>query len=207
HEAKWAGIQSVAELTKLTNPSCGYVHTANEFNLPEGSARERMIGFEWTEASRSQRIKQCFDNDRQVTLADALALQIDKKSLIALRVMAFVRTIAVAGADIREMIDRLSAWDGVLDPESREAALFEVWYVRYLKPALVSLAAGRDFAMSHIDNEALCDFLESLQVGGQPAKCVVEQTLRSALAEIATHDARLGRPAAWGDLVHAVFPH
>ena len=132
-----------------------------------------MIGFEWTEASRSQRIKGCFDNDRQVTLADALALQIDKKSLIALRVIAFVMTIAVAGADIREMIDRLSAWDGVLDPESREAALFEVWYVRHLKPALVSMAAGKDFAMAHIDNVALCDFLE--ESGAHLVKRVVEQ--------------------------------
>jgi penicillin G amidase len=205
HEAKWAGIQSVAELTSVANPSCGYVHTANEFNLPEGPARERMIGFEWTEASRSQRIKECFDNDRQVTLADALALQIDKKSLIAARVMALVKTIASAGADLRDMIDRLSAWDGALDPESREAALFEVWYVRHLKPALVSLAAGRTFAMPHIDNEALCDFLE--KSGAHSARPVVDKTLRSAHAEITVHDARLGRPAVWGDFLHAVFPH
>ena len=196
-DAKWAGIQSVAELTKVANPPCGYVHTANEFNLPEGPARERMIGFEWSESSRSQRIKDCFDNDRQVTLADALALQVDRKSLIAARVMAFVKTIAVAEADC------LLAWNGVLDPESREAALFQIWYVRHLKPALVSLAAGRTFSIPHIDNEALCDFLEGLQW----AKLLVEKTLRSALAEIAAHDARLGRPATWGDFLHAVFPH
>lgn len=202
-DVKWAGIDEVAELTKVANPSCGYVHTANEFNLPEGPARERMIGFEWTESSRSRRVKTCFDNDRQVTPADALALQVDKKSLIAVRVTAFVKTIAVAGEDIREMVDRLSAWDGVLDPESREAALFEIWYVRHLKPALVSLAAGRTFAMPHIDNEALCDFLEGLE----SAKLLVEKTLRLALEEIAAHDARLGKPAAWGDLHHAVFPH
>lgn len=196
-ETKWAGIQSVAELTKVANPSSGYVHTANEFNLPEGPAREQMIGFEWSESSRSRRIKDGLDNGGQVTLADALALQIDKKSLIAARVMAFVKTIAVAEAD------RLLAWDGVLDPESREAAVFEIWYVRHLKPAIVSLAAGRAFSIPHIDNEALCDFLEGLEW----AKLLVEKTLRSALAEIAAHDARLGRPATWGDFLHAVFPH
>jgi penicillin amidase len=203
-EARWAGTDEVAELTKVANPSCGYVHTANEFNLPEGPAQERMIGFEWTESSRCRRIEACFDNDRQVTPADALALQFDKKSLIAVRVMAFVKTIAAAAADIREMIDRLSAWDGVLAAESREAALFEIWYVRHLKPALVSLAAGRTFAMPQIDNEALCDFLEA---SAHTAKPVVEKTIRSALDEIAAHDARLGRPATWGDFLHAVFPH
>ena len=57
--------------------------------------------------------------------------------------------------------------------------------------------------MPHIDNEALCDFLEGLEW----AKLLVEKTLRSALAEIAAHDARLGRPATWGDFLHAVFPH
>ena len=59
--------------------------------------------------------------------------------------------------------------------------------------------------MAHIDNVALCDFLE--ESGAHLVKRVVEQTLRSALAEIATHDARLGRPVAWGDLLHAVFTH
>jgi penicillin amidase len=36
---------------------------------------------------------------------------------------------------------------------------------------------------------------------------LIEKTVRSALAEIAAHDARLGRPATWGDFLYAVFPH
>ena len=33
-KAKWDGVFPVAEMTKVVNPASGYVHTANEYNLP-----------------------------------------------------------------------------------------------------------------------------------------------------------------------------
>ncbi|MGE3872239.1 MAG: penicillin acylase family protein [Parvibaculaceae bacterium] len=200
-DAQWDGVFSVADATKVANPASGYVHTANEFNVPERLARERMLGFEWTEASRAQRIKACLDKGGTVTAADALTLQLDKKSLIAERVMAFVVKLAIAD----EAMKRLSAWDKILGPESRDAALFEIWYARHLKPALVGLAAGKAFPMPRIANEAACDFLESLDA--DRAMPLVEATLRAALAELAGHDERLGKQAVWGDLHRAVFVH
>ena len=170
-------------------------------------ARERMIGFEWTESSRSRRIKACLDKGDTVTLADALALQLDKKSLIAERVLAFAEKAAVAQAAVRSAIKRLAAWDKVLDPESREAALFEIWHARHLKPALVALAAGKAFAMERIANEAACDFLESHDAGSDQVTTLIEQTLDAALKDLASHDKRLGKKAVWGDLHHALFAH
>jgi penicillin amidase len=204
-DAQWQGVFSIAEATKVVNPAIGYVHTANEYNLPDRLARKRMIGFEWTESSRARWIKACLDKGGTVTTANALALQLDKKSLIAERVMAWAGKIDVVEEGALSAIKRLSAWDAVLIEESREAALFEIWYVRHLKPALLALAAGKPCTMPRIASEAACDFLESLDV--DRALSLVETTLRSALDELASHDARLGKKAAWGDLLHAVFPH
>lgn len=205
-EAKWDGVTSIAERTKVANPPSGYVHTANEFNVPDALTREQVTGFEWSESSRARRIKTILDGGGMVTIADSLALQLDKKSLIAERVLAFVGKLSFAEEKVRNAVDRLLAWDAILDPESREAALFEVWYVRHLKPALVSRAAGRTFAMPHISNEALCFYLESL-AGDMPAISLIEGTISAALAELTAHKVRLGRQVLWGDLHHALFAH
>ncbi|WP_119272771.1 penicillin acylase family protein [Taklimakanibacter deserti] len=204
-DARWDGVFSIAEETKVANPASGYVHTANEFNLPDKSAREKMLGFEWSESSRARRIKARLGGNETVTIADSLALQLDKTSLIAERVLAFAAKLAFADERVEGAIKRLSAWDAVLDPESREAALFEIWHVRHLKPVLVAHAAGRPFSMPRIDNEVSCDFLESL--GSDKATPLIETTLGAALDELAHHDRRLGKEARWGDLHHALFAH
>jgi penicillin amidase len=204
-DAQWKGVFSVAEDTKVVNPKGGYVHTANEFNLPDGLARDRMIGFEWTESSRARRVNAVLDQGEVVTTADALTLQLDKKSLVAERVIFAAARIDLAGEDARSAMKRLSDWNAVLDPESRAAALFEIWYVRHLKPALLSLAAGKSFTMPRIANEAAYDLLEKLSAA--QTRRLVETTLRSALDELARHDRRIGKEAVWGDLLHAVFTH
>jgi penicillin amidase len=204
-DAQWQGIYPIAEETKVANPASGYVHTANEYNLPEQLARERMIGFEWTEASRARWITACLDKGGVVTIADALALQLDKKSLIAERVIGFASKIGVADERVNKAIERLSNWDCVLNPESREGALFEIWYARQLKPALLALAAGKPFALARIANESACDFFEGLDA--DRARQLVEMTLGAALEELAGHDKRFSKEVRWGDLLHAVFPH
>ena len=185
-KAQWDGVFPIAEMTKVVNPVSGYVHTANEYNLPEALAREHLIGFEWTESSRSRRIKACLDKGDTVALADALALQLDKKSLIAERVLAFAARVTVAHEAVQDVVKRLVAWDCVLDPESREAALFEIWHARHLKPALVALAAGKAFPMERISNEAACDFLESLDAGSDQVKALIEKTLEAAFEDLAS---------------------
>lgn len=199
-EARWDGMISISTLTTLVNPASGYVQTANEFNLPDAPIGDLLPGFEWSESSRSRRIKACLGGGRTISTADALALQTDKKSLIAVRVLAFVKAHAVM---VPEM-ERLVAWDATLDPESRDAALFEIWYARHLKPALVSVAAEQDFSMPRIDNETLCDFLEII---GRSAAPLITKTFRAANDELNSHDARLGKDTVWGDLHQAVFAH
>jgi len=199
-QAGWDGTISVCEFTTQVNPASGYVQTANEFNLPDGSIRDMMSGFEWSESSRSQRIGACLDDGRVISTTDALALQTDKKSLIAACVLTFVKANAAGSPEMEWLL----AWDGVLDPESREAALFEIWYARHLKPALVALVAEQDFSIPRIDNEALCDCLEQMGCSAAP---LLAQTFRAAIDELSFHDGRLGKETVWGDLHHAVFAH
>ncbi len=198
---EWNGFHPPAALPSEINPEKGYFATANEMNLPGNYPyKDRRIGFEWSERSRSTRIHAVLDGQPAHTLADSMALQCDIVSIPALRVQALL------GALQGEPAALLRAWDGVLHADSPAAALFEVWWTKHLKPALLSRVTT-DPAVRPLlapgDNESMLAMLEAIDV---PAP-LLAKTLTAAHATCAT---LLGPdPAAWqwGALHHGYFAH
>src|SRR5262249_31334146 len=111
----------------------------NEMNMPADWLKENApIGYEWIEASRAQRIAEVFSAEAVHTLAGSRALQTDVMSLPARRVSALI-----AGLDGRDDAERaalrmLKRWDHRVDAASAAAALFEVWFTRHLRPAMIA---------------------------------------------------------------------
>jgi len=134
------------------------------------------------------------------TLADSMALQCDVVSLPALRVRALLGGIDTKAAAM------LRSWDGVLAADSAAATLFEIWWTKHLKPALLSRVTT-DPAVRPLlapgDNETLLAMLEAMD---SPAPLLTE-TLAAAFATCA---GLLGDDPAgwrWGDLHHGYFAH
>lgn len=148
---EWEGFFAADELPQEFNPARGWIATANELNLPAAYPRDRHLGYEWYSRLRRERIDMVLGNATAHTIADSNALQNDAFSLLARRVVARLREWDVGGGRVHAARDMLLDWDCVLRADSAPALLFEVWYQRHFRPALLRLALARHVAPNAIN--------------------------------------------------------
>jgi penicillin amidase len=183
-------------------------------NLPEGFPSDEVkLGYEWFEYSRADRIKAVLGADESHTLEASMRLQTDDLSLPALRVLRFLSQLS--GRTEAAALELLSDWDGHLHEASPAAALFEVWWTRHLKPALLARAAPEPATRALLapgDHETL---LAALEHPGLHSWIRDEEDRTALLAETlsaahTTCESLLGPEATawrWGDLHHGYFEH
>ena len=212
---RWSGFMDAAEMPLTIDPPRGWVATANAMNLPaDWDHANKPLGFEWVERSRLNRIEEVLTPAKAHGVRDAAALQTDVVSLpgrrMAKLVLALPDSAGVAAAQAL-----FAGWDGSLHKDSAAAALFEVWWMKYLKPGLltplVSDPALRAI-MVPIDQESALGLLEApdRRFGAEAARRrdqLLASTLLAAWSDLSN---RLGAdPAAWawGKLHHGFFEH
>jgi penicillin amidase len=200
---EWAGYHTQIDLPSSINPARGFFATANEMNLPaDFPIDQRRIGFEWSEHSRTDRIHEVLDRQNRHTLEDAMALQTDDLSIPARRIRALLTDIPGAAL--------LTAWDCRLSRLSAAAALFEVWWTKHLKPALLARIAPDPAVRALLvpaDHETLLALLETPDERLPDRDAVLATTLRVAQADCRE---RMGDDPgfwSWGSLHHGFFPH
>ncbi|WP_051579649.1 penicillin acylase family protein [Pseudonocardia acaciae] len=212
---EWAGFYDMDELPGESNPERGFIATANEMNLPKGFPPERHITYDWYAPYRRQRIDEVLSGCSEATAADMVALQSDFVSVPARRIVAAVSALELPpGLD---GLDLLRGWNADLRADSAAAALFEVWYRRHLRPALVGRAleplVGPDrvaetLARIVIAEDQLADArvdLGLVENAGPALAEIVSTTLPAAVAEL---EGLLGTDRAawqWGRL-HVARP-
>ncbi|MBB3933776.1 penicillin amidase [Kaistia hirudinis] len=205
---EWAGFE--AELPWCLNPDVGHFATANEMNLPADWPRDNPIGYEWLEPSRAQRIAHAFTKAGHHTLADSMALQTDAFSMPAQRLGQLIEGLAGRTDAERTALGLLAAWDHVLAAGSGPAALFEVWWSRHLRPAMIARAVP-DPALRPLfaagDPAGMLDALEVFDGSSVHRETLLLDTLGAAVADVA---ALLGPDTAawsWCALHKALFEH
>ena len=209
---EWAGYRHRDELPSERNPARGYVVTANENNIPlDHPARRKGIGAEWSDSARSERLKGLLAGANRSSVADSLAWQHDTVSVHARRVKALLGPLSPADARVRDALDRLRAWDGNVSAESAPAAIFEVWYSKHLRTAVVRKALPPEAAeaVGTGDASQVLRVLEKPEGWMSPRDRdqVMLDSLAAALEEV---EERLGPDVSrwtWGRLHRAVFPH
>ncbi len=208
---EWDGFHDPADLPRSIDPEKGWVATANEMNLPPGyPAEERRLGFEFFEPSRADRIAEVLGGDAPHSVEAAMALQTDDLSGPARRILALIP----AGTGPASRV--FDGWSGRLTEDSPAAALFEVWWTRHLKPALLARASGHDAALARMlapgDHETLLAGLERpgrFRWLATPAErdAVLSETLADAFATCAGLLGPDPSAWAWGRLHHGQFEH
>ncbi|BCH28272.1 penicillin amidase [Mesorhizobium sp. L-8-10] len=135
---EWDGYLAAESLPFTLDPPEGYVATANEMNVPDAWHDEnRPIGYEWVEPSRAHRIGESFAAEKIHSVESAKALQTDVLSIPARRLCGLLAGVEPEAPEAREAMTLLAGWDHRLSEASAAAALFEVWWTRHLRPAVI----------------------------------------------------------------------
>ncbi|CAG2141460.1 Penicillin acylase 2 proenzyme [Cupriavidus yeoncheonensis] len=209
---EWAGYRNMDELPWAYNPAAGYVVTANENNIPPDHPAAKLgVGYEWSDSSRAQRLRALVAANARSSVRDSMAWQNDTVSLPARRVVAVLKDLRSDDAQLARGLDLLRGWDGNERADSAPAALFEVWFSKHLRPAVVRAIPAPEVAklIGAGDAARVLDVLE------RPARWmtvdkrnqVMLASLKGAMAEV---EAKLGgdpRAWQWGKLHTAVFMH
>ncbi len=162
---RWTGFMDASEMPLTIDPACGWLATANAMNLPEGwDHAGKPLGFEWVERARLQRIEEVLGPAKRHGVRDAAALQTDVVSMPARRLARLAEQLPDTAPSTQLARKLFAGWDGALAKDSAAAALFEIWWMKHLKPGLLALLV-RDEAlravMVPVDNETALALLES----------------------------------------------
>ncbi len=198
---EWDGFFDMDALPQEFNPARGFVATANAMNLPpDYPIAQRRVGFEWSAPWRAKRIDAVLAGQPKHSLADSLALQRDYTSVFAQQIVARLP------AGDSPALNLLRSWDGVQQPDSAAAALFNIWYSRYLNVALARAVVPPDAValVTPLDSLAVLDLLAS----DNPALDALLATSLDA-AWHATSELLGPDPANWhwGNLHRMEFQH
>jgi penicillin amidase len=213
---EWQGFRPMDELPRRLNPPEGWLGTSNEMNLPAGydSARTK-LGFEWADPARMLRQHQIFGGTTRFGVADLIRAQTDIVNTTGQRATALLAAVsAPASSPAAAALAALRAWDHRADRESTGAAVFNIWFHKHVRPALLRRLAPAAAAAIIRDGDSAfaITYLEKpdARLGADPVRARNElflTALEAAAAELAT---RLGPDPAgwrWGRLHHALFTH
>lgn len=213
---EWEGWIENEALPRWIDPPEGFVATANEMNLPpDYDHAAQPLGFEWVEGSRASRIREVLSAQDKHALADTMALQTDVASMPSRRLASIFARLAAEDGPAAPALNLLCGWNQRLEADSAGAALFEVWWTKHMKPALLTLLVP-DAALRALlapgDVETILQALEKpdARFGADPAAArdrLVVETLAAAFEDCA---ARMGaNPSGWrwGRLHHGAFDH
>lgn len=212
-EYEWQGFLPLEQLPRLYNPSQGFIATANHNILPPGYRHS--LGYEWAAPWRFRRIDEVLRSRKSFTIADFELLQHDETSLAARLLVPLLRETQPGTDRLRDSVQRLLAWNFVLDRVSAEAGIYQYWVARLIplvwskrlpapRLALLGSRATQDLAIQWLRNPTAEVF------GPDPVntrnRCLLD-ALESALTELRAQYGPERKAWNWGNLHQAFFRH
>lgn len=212
---EWDGFHSQKEFPREISPGRGYVASANEMNLPAGPAQELNLGYEFTDPFRAQRIHEVMASRPVHGFEDSCRLQCDDLSIPARRICAHLASLTSTEKDTAFGLSLLQGWDHHLADDSAAALLFEVWWMRHLKPALLDLVSTDPKVrplLSPGDHVTLLNWLDGPApvFGPRPAEKRAEILLATLAKAVPDCRRRHGDDPAewkWSGWHHGYFEH
>ncbi len=219
--AEWTGWIPFDELPHTFDPPEHLIVTAN--NRPAPAAYPHLVGVEWTEPFRAERITDLLKAKPKLTPDDFAAIQADTRSLHAVSLLPLLLSHArPRDASGQAALKILSTWDHDARADSAAAAIFQAWF-----HALVPAIAGDELGARVLDDYVAAErmsfvarFLVNVLTGPSAAWCddratpgretcdeVVTSALDTAVADLTR---RLGRDMGrwrWDRIHRAIFPH
>ena len=130
-EFDWQGFIPYKDVPQLYNPESGYIVTANNKQVPD--TYPYRINGNYGEPYRAERITELIESKEKLSLEDMQAIQLDTVTLLYRDFRPILEQIEPTTSEAKEWRDRLLHWDGDMQPDSQEAAVFAAWYVELTK--------------------------------------------------------------------------
>ena len=129
-EYEWSGYIPFEDLPHLSNPSSGYLVSAN--NRVLGDEYPYFLGVDHASGSRAQRITELIEAKSKLDTAYIGRMQLDQISPSARLFAGAFSEVQSSDPELQAVINRLKDWDGHLAADSAEAAIYEVLVLRLL---------------------------------------------------------------------------
>jgi penicillin amidase len=222
-EDEWAGWIPYEEMPEVVDPECGYLVTANNRIEPDGF--EHHIGTDYFDGFRATRIEQLIENEAAHDPETFSGMQTDMRSLPGLETVHRLARLRPRDQAETNAIERLRSWDGLMDPDSVAATIYQAFTLRFARELARAIIGDRDLAerwldradngfMAHISSPwrwqahvlALWEDGDEDLVGRSWDSLALD-SLRGALTDLAK---RFGDDPAgwrWGKVHEVRFPH
>jgi penicillin amidase len=219
-ESEWTGWVPFDQLPHVYDPPDHLIVTANQ--RPAAAAYPYLLGLEWPEPYRAERIAELLGGKTKLTTDDFAAMQADTLSLHARSLLpVLIERARPAGAADQQAVRMLRQWDQNARGGSGAAAIFEAWFLR-LAPTLVTDKlgapttanyAGRFSYVTRFVLNALrgtterqwCDDTRTAEI--ETCDAAVTKALHEAVIDLTD---RLGGDMTrwrWDAIHRATFPH
>jgi penicillin amidase len=143
---EWDGFLAPQALPHVLNPEKGFYNTSNEYQIPRGWPYREALHYTWADPFRAESVAEFLGSGRRFTVADMAELQNSNLSIPARRIVPLLRDLKLAGPAIQGQA-RLAHWNFLLDRDSVEAGIYEMFQRRLLvnmRELVVPKTAARD---------------------------------------------------------------
>ena len=118
---EWKDYIDIVEKPNIFNPEKGYIATANQNVTPEDYDRWDVIGYDWADPYRGDRVNSVLEGKDKFDMEDMINLQVDYFSIPSKQIIELSK--GYINNNI-EYFEKLSKWDNVLDKNSVEAGIY-----------------------------------------------------------------------------------
>jgi len=215
-KSEWQGFVPYEEMPSLINPPAGFIVAAN--NKVAGDDFPHVIGTDFGDPFRTQRINDQLAANAHVTAEDMRALQADSFSLPAKAMVPYLLAVKPASDLERQALDLVKAWDFRFETGSAAAAIYYLWYWNLLEDTFSDELGPQmnDWrVVGMIQTASLIRMLGSDSRWFDDTRTPERETrdvlaaraLTQAVTWLERHEGRDPQSWAWGRLHTMSFPH
>ena len=130
-EYEWIGYVPFEELPHFSNPSDGYIATAN--NSVVSDDYPHFLSHEYLAPDRVRRIRELIEGQERIDVAYVQRMHFDQVSPSARVMAAYLGQLEPEDAELASVVALMRRWDGDLAADSSAAAVYQVFYRRLIR--------------------------------------------------------------------------
>jgi penicillin amidase len=129
---EWDGYLPIKALPHVSNPEKGFYNTSNEYQIPRGWPYTSALHYMWTDPYRAQSVAEALSSGRRFSVADMVQLQNNNLSIPARSLVPLLADLEIQNTAAQQAAARLLHWNYILDKDSVEAGIYEMWQRRLM---------------------------------------------------------------------------